>query len=97
MGGGRRIPVVQQNVRPPDLVVGESDVGHSRIVGDVPAQVDISPVLRDKTAEPSFRVSLAEPTNLNWCFKGGGVLLVRTHSFCVQPVHLHTKNSLLTI
>lgn len=59
------IPVVQQDVRPPDLVVGESHVGHSRIVRDVPAQVDVGPVLRDKTAEPSLRVSLAEPPTLN--------------------------------
>lgn len=52
----REVPVVQQHVGPPDLVVGEPDVGHSWIVGDVPAQVDVSPVLRDKTAAPSFSV-----------------------------------------
>lgn len=54
----REVPVVQQNVGPPDLVVREADVSHSWIVGDVPAQVDVRPVLRDKTAAPSFRVFL---------------------------------------
>lgn len=44
-----RVPVVQQDVGPPDLVVRESDVGHTWIVGHVPLQVEIRPVLQTHT------------------------------------------------
>lgn len=44
-----RAPVVQQDVGPPDLTVGESDVGHAGKVGRVPLQVEICPVLQTHT------------------------------------------------
>ena len=42
-------PVVQQDVGPPDLAVGESDVGHAGKVRRVPLQVEICPVLQTHT------------------------------------------------
>lgn len=40
------VPVVQQDVGPPDLVVREPDVGHTWVVWHVPLQVEICPVLQ---------------------------------------------------
>lgn len=47
------VPVVQQDVGPPDLAVGEPDVGHAWIVGRVPLQVEICPVLQTRIQKPN--------------------------------------------
>lgn len=48
-----QVPVVQQDVGPPDLAVGEPDVGHAWIVGLVPLQVEICPVLQTRRQKPN--------------------------------------------
>lgn len=53
--------VVQQHVGSPDPVVGEPDAGHARIVGHVPLQVEVCPVLQTHT-NTTF---IAEKGNIN--------------------------------
>lgn len=64
----RRVPVVQQDVGPPDLVVGESDVGHTWIVGHVPLQVEIRPVLQTHTNTDVFAIFIPQNVLVLACF-----------------------------
>lgn len=56
-------PVVQQDVGPPDLTVGESDVGHAGKVGCVPLQVEICPVLQTHTTHTHVNADIHTDTD----------------------------------
>ena len=75
------VPVVQQDVGPPDLAVREPDVGDSRVVCGVPAQVVVRPVLEithTHTQGVSFRFTLYRPPThslINWlCIKAQKIM-----------------------
>lgn len=61
-------PVVQQDVGPPDLTVGESDVGHAGKVGRVPLQVEICPVLQTHTTHTHVNADIHTKTK-KICFQ----------------------------
>lgn len=41
------VPVIQQDIRPPDEGVWESDRVHAGIIAGVPLQIVVAPVLQD--------------------------------------------------
>lgn len=81
------LPVVEQNVRSPDLVCGETQVLHPRMFALVPLEVVVEPALKHTQTRTQCGL---QRTGEDWCSHYLGLCFTGTRVLMMGP-RLHVK------